>query len=116
MSATDLILAPFAESSGSGSLALAMACGKSILASDIEPHREILADTPGALALYPLARESALAEEIRSLHQSPARLEALSEGAREYAVNHSYARAAEETVAIYRSVLAESTPAGRSRV
>src|SRR5205085_11422018 len=105
MSATDLILAPFTESSGSGSLAFAMASGKPILASDIEPHREIVGDTTGALALYPLAQETALAEEIDSLHKSPSRLKALSEAAREYSAKHSYARTAEETVAVYRSIL-----------
>src|SRR5207302_454220 len=61
MSATDLVLAPFTETSGSGSLAMAFACGKPILASDIGPHKECLAETPGCLSLFRSGDASALA-------------------------------------------------------
>jgi glycosyltransferase involved in cell wall biosynthesis len=107
MSATDLVIAPFTESSGSGSLALAFACGKPILASDIEPHREINQISPHALTLFPAGNANALANAILDLQESAARLAMMAEGARRYAATYSYAYMAEETVKIYQSVLAE---------
>lgn len=108
MSATDLVVAPFTESSGSGSLALALACGKPILASDIPPHREIEADSPGALALFPSEDSEALSRSMEDLRQNSASLAGLAEGATRYAATHSYARAARETVEVYEEVLAEA--------
>jgi glycosyltransferase involved in cell wall biosynthesis len=105
MSATDLILAPFTESSGSGSLALAFACGKPILASRIPPHVEIAAKSEFALKTIPLLHPGGLALEVSSLKNHPDGLVCLAEGARRYAEAHSYRRMAEETVSIYRSVL-----------
>ncbi len=107
MSATDLVVAPFKVSSGSGSLALAFACGKPILASDIEPHREISSEEPGSLALYPSDPPVRLAAEIHSLLENPDRRNALAAGAMRYAESHSYEHAARQTVDIYNSVLGE---------
>jgi glycosyltransferase involved in cell wall biosynthesis len=105
MSATDLILAPFTESSGSGSLALAFACGKPILASRIPPHVEMAAESENALKTIPSLHPGALALEVSSLKNHPDRLAFFAEGSRRYAEAHSYRRMAEETVSIYRSVL-----------
>lgn len=106
LSATDLIIAPFSEVSGSGSLALAFATGRPILASDIPPHREILEDTPGAMLLYPAGNTGAFVETIRRLREDNATREMLAAGAKGYAEKHSYARMAEETVVVYRDILA----------
>jgi len=108
LSAADLVVAPFTESSGSGSLAWALACGKPILASDIGPHREIVAQVPGALAL---ARPSpdALAEAIGHIRADASLRTALAQGAAAYAVRHTYARAAEETVEVYQEVIREGS-------
>jgi len=108
MSATDLVIAPFTETSGSGSLALAFACGKPILASDIEPHREINRATSFAVSLFPPGDAGALAQAIDQLRESPATRAMMAEASRRYAEEHSYARMAEETVAVYRAVLAET--------
>ena len=108
MSATDLVLAPFVESSGSGSLAMAFACGKPILASDIAPHREIVQDTADAMQIVHGDSAAGLAAAIEWLRNAPDRLAALCSGETQYAARHSYARMAEETVALYRSVLAET--------
>lgn len=109
MSATDLILAPFTESSGSGSLALAFACGKPILASRIEPHLEIVhevgEDSGNALKTFRTLHPGSIAMEVSSLMKDADSLTALAAGAREYAASHSYRRMAEETVSIYRGVL-----------
>jgi glycosyltransferase involved in cell wall biosynthesis len=105
MSATDLILAPFTESSGSGSLALAFACGKPILASRIPPHVEIASESVHALKTIHTLHPGAVAFEVSSLKNHPDGLDSLAEGARRYAEAHTYRRMAEETVSIYRSVL-----------
>lgn len=104
MSATDIVLAPFAESSGSGSLAMAFACRKPILASDIAPHAEIVGDTPGALRLAPVADGAAMAAAAAALRDDSAARERLARGAAAYAERHSYDRVAAETAAVYRAV------------
>src|SRR5205823_4906363 len=78
MSATDLALAPFSETSGSGSLALALACARPILASDIPPHREIVDDAPNAIRLFRSEDAAALAEEIERMRTEPDELLRLS--------------------------------------
>jgi glycosyltransferase involved in cell wall biosynthesis len=105
MAATDLALAPFTESSGSGSLALAFSCGKPTLASDIGPHREIIADAPGAIKMFAAGDAGELARGITELMQDPHKTQRLAAGAAAYAAAHSYARMAEETVAVYREAL-----------
>jgi glycosyltransferase involved in cell wall biosynthesis len=105
MSATDLILAPFIESSGSGSLALAFACGKPILASRIGPNVEVLEESENGLKTFRTLHPGAVAMEVSSLMKDADSLAALAAGARGYAVAHAYRRMAEETVSIYRDVL-----------
>jgi glycosyltransferase involved in cell wall biosynthesis len=105
MSATDLVAAPFVESSGSGSLAMAFACGKPILASNIPPHREMAEETPGALSLFDGGDSAAFAAAVLEAQSDPDALAAMAAGAQRYARTHSYARMAVETVEVYRAVL-----------
>jgi glycosyltransferase involved in cell wall biosynthesis len=105
MSATDLVVAPFIESSGSGSLAMALACGKPILASDIAPHREMVQETPGAVSLCAGRDGEAFAAAIRKLQSEPDALAEMAAGAQRYARQHSYARMAAETMEVYRAAL-----------
>jgi glycosyltransferase involved in cell wall biosynthesis len=107
MSATDLVIAPFTDASGSGSLAMAFACGKPILASDIPPHREYLEETPGSVSLFPAGDSHALAQAIVKSEGDERLLQSLSDGARRYAEEHTYARMAQKTVEVYRAVLSE---------
>ena len=108
MAATDLILAPFSDSSGSGSLALAFACGMPILASDIEPHREILLDTPGSMRMFGRTEQD-LAREIVSLRNDPSEIEHLRQGAGAYAEAHSFRAVAEQTARLYDGVAQETS-------
>jgi glycosyltransferase involved in cell wall biosynthesis len=104
MAATDLVVAPFYESSGSGSLAMALACGKAIVASNIPPHEEIVFEEPDALLLVK-NDPGPLAHAITNLRQSEPDRVRLEGGAERYARNHTYVRMAEETVEVYREVL-----------
>jgi glycosyltransferase involved in cell wall biosynthesis len=99
MAATDLMLAPFQEVSGSASLALGQAYGRPILASDLPPLRE------SGAALFPAADAGALAAGVERLLALPDERERLAAAAREVAARHSYAALAERTAAIYGEVL-----------
>jgi glycosyltransferase involved in cell wall biosynthesis len=105
MAATDLALAPYLQSSGSGSLANLLAYGRAIVASDIAPHREIAAEPPAALALCRAGDAAALADAVQAIFTDEARREALRASALNYAARHSYVEMARETAKIYRMVL-----------
>ena len=104
--ASDLVLAPSLAESGSGSLALAFAHGRPIVASDIPAHGEIVADHPGSMGLFPSGSAADLAAEIAAVGSVPEARAALAEGSRCYAMAHSYAEVARQTVALYDTVLA----------
>jgi glycosyltransferase involved in cell wall biosynthesis len=108
MAATDLILAPFLHTSGSGSLAMAFSCAKPILASDIPPNMEYLEDTPDCIRVYPAAHSEKMADIIKTLAGDPSQRETLTSAAGEYARKHSYSSMAEETIALYRTLLSEA--------
>ena len=105
MAATDIAIAPFLRTSGSGSLANLFAYGRAVIASDIEPHRELLAEAPGVLSLVPPLNPEALAAEIVALARDDARREGLSRAALAYAARNSYVEMARETVRVYDEVM-----------
>lgn len=104
MAATDVALAPFLESSGSGSLANLLAYGRAILASDIEPHLEINSEAPACLKLFRSGEVGSLVKELTSmLEESGAEYQT---AALEYAARHSYLEMAKKTVEIYLNAIA----------
>jgi glycosyltransferase involved in cell wall biosynthesis len=105
MSAADVVLAPFKSSSGSGSLAYALACGKPIIASDIAPHRELIGETAGCLQLIPVDQPEALAKAVKYWAENPGNAASAASNALKYAQEHRYGQMAEEIVGIYKSVL-----------
>lgn len=105
MAATDLALAPFTSGSGSGSLAMALACGRPILASDAPGNLEIAQEMEGGMALFRAGDTADLAARLAELVHAPQRLHEMALASREYARSHTWAEAARNTVAIYRSVL-----------
>ena len=110
MAAADLALAPFDQSSGSGSLAYAFACGKPVLASAIAPHIEISKAVPGSLALFPAGDAAALADAVLQLMRSPRTLTRLAEGARRYASAFTYGTMAEATLGVYHRAIRNANP------
>lgn len=109
MAATDLVLAPFTSGSGSGSLAYAFACGKPVVASAIPANIEIQRRVPGSLALVPPNDPAELASAITRLQRDGRALTRLTEGSLRYAAQHTYARLAEQTVALYHRIAESST-------
>jgi glycosyltransferase involved in cell wall biosynthesis len=102
MAATDVAIAPFVQSSGSGSVANLLAYGRPVLASDIPPHQEIAREAPVCLELFPSGDAEALAAQLQALLADAGRRAALHAAALAYAERHSYVQMARETVAIYR--------------
>jgi glycosyltransferase involved in cell wall biosynthesis len=101
MAATDVALAPYVQSSGSGSLANLLAYGRAIVASDIPSHQAMVRESPPCLALFPSGNPEALATQALRLLTDDARRTALQSAALAYAERHSYAVMARETAAIY---------------
>jgi glycosyltransferase involved in cell wall biosynthesis len=97
--ATDLLLAPFHEVSGSASLALGQAYACPILAADLPSLRE------SGAALFPAGDAPALAAAVRQLLAHSEERERLAAVSRAHAARHSYHALAERTAAIYREVL-----------
>lgn len=104
MAATDVAIAPFLETSGSGSLANLLAYARPIVASDIAPHREITADSPACLALFESGNGQSLAASLRRLLEAAPFRTQLQSSAQSYADRHSYAQMAFETVKVYEVV------------
>lgn len=107
MAATDAGIAPYTQTSGSGSLANLLAYGRAVVASDIPPHREIADASPAPLRLFRAGNAQDLAHQLLVLRENPTERMALEQAARAYARSHSYARMAQETAAVYRRLLAE---------
>src|SRR5262249_31002899 len=103
MAATDVILAPFIESSGSGSLALSLACGKPIIASPIQPHLEMTSVLPGLFVLPETSDPNGYAGAIIKLRNNPDKMKSQSEKSLEYARTHSYGQMADDTLQVYKS-------------
>jgi len=98
-------LAPYTQSSGSGSLANLLAYGRAIVASDIPPHRALVRDFPDCLALFPSGQPEALAAQALTLLTDATQRAALQAAALAYAERHSYRAMARETAAIYQQAL-----------
>ena len=105
MAVADLAIAPFLESSGSASLAHLLAYRLPVLASDIPPHRELLAENPGSLSLFPVGNPTAMAEQIETLLDDVSLRGSLQEGAARFCAHHSFAHVARKTLEIYRRAL-----------
>ncbi len=106
MAATDIALAPYLQTSGSGSLANLLAYGRAIVASDVPPHIEISASTdPPCLHLVAAGNSNALARAVEGLLGDPHGMRMLQEAALRYAKAHPYLQMARNLVTLYRDVL-----------
>ncbi len=85
----DLVLVPFRETSGSGSLVQAFARGKPVLASDLPLNREIEERQKGALAFFQSENAKDCALKMRALLSDETALQRLRESGSSYAKNYS---------------------------
>ncbi len=105
MAAADVAIAPFVQSSGSGSLANLLAYGRAIVASDIAPHKTLARDFPGCLDLFATGNAAALAAHVLAVLEDAARRASLQQAALKYAERHSYQNMARETALVYGSLV-----------
>jgi glycosyltransferase involved in cell wall biosynthesis len=110
---TDLVMAPFRSTSGSGSLVQALARGAAVLASDLPLNREINDRVPGTLAFFASEDPLDCAQQIETLLADADRRRRLGQQARQYAATHSPASIARQHLDFYRRILAQESSAGR---
>jgi glycosyltransferase involved in cell wall biosynthesis len=103
---SDLIVAPFRETTGSGSLVQALARGSPVLASDLPLNREINERVPDTLAFFATEDPVDCARQIERLLADPDRRERLGRQALQYAATYSPANIARLHLDLYRRVLA----------
>jgi glycosyltransferase involved in cell wall biosynthesis len=106
------VLAPFRETSGSGSLALALAHHAPVLASDLPLNREIVDRVPESLALFSAGDPESLAWETRRIFESESKRRALEAGARRYAERYSPVETLRRHREFYADVLARFRSGG----
>jgi glycosyltransferase involved in cell wall biosynthesis len=99
----DIVIAPFRETNGSGSLATAFSYHSAILASDLPLNLEVAKRVPGCAAFFEAGSAKSLAREARALFANANKLQSLRAGARRYAEYHSL----EETLRLHREFYAK---------
>jgi glycosyltransferase involved in cell wall biosynthesis len=103
---SDLVVAPFRSTSGSGSLVQALARGAVVLASDLPLNREINDRVPGTLAFFASEDPLDCARQIESLLADADRRRHLGQQALQYAANNAPAVIARQHLDFYRRVIA----------
>ena len=103
---SDLVVAPFRMTTGSGSLVQALARGVPVLASDLPLNREINERLPDTLAFFASEDPVDCARQIERLLADPDRRELLGRQALQYAATYSPANIARLHLDLYRRVLA----------
>lgn len=114
MAATDVGIAPYLQTSGSGSLANLFAYGRAILASDIAPHREIAQENPVPMLLFRSGDVEEFANHLQRLRAKEELRVAMQQAALSYALQHSYQQMAKETTAVYQRLLSGTDYANRN--
>ena len=107
MAASDIVIAPHTQATGSYSVTVPMAHGKPIVASDQACFVEACARIP-CLRIVPTGDAAALRQALAELLQSPEERDRLSRAAAEYARTHSWEAAARRTVEVYQLALADA--------
>ena len=103
---SDLVVAPFRTTSGSGSLVQALARGAAVLASDLPLNREINDRVAETLAFFASEDPLDCARQIESLLADMDRRRHLGQQALRYAATYSPAVIAGEHLDFYRRVVA----------
>ncbi len=107
LTASEVVVAPFEKAFGSGSLSLALAAGKPIVASDIKPTKDLQRES-GGLLLFDRKNSGAFLTQVNRLLADRLLRESLAASAEKYAQGHSFQRISEAIVSLYREVLSYS--------
>jgi glycosyltransferase involved in cell wall biosynthesis len=104
MAASEIILVPHTEASGSYSVTVPLAYGKPILASDLDCFREIQQRSP-CMRLFRSGDREHFAACLNALLRNPVGQAELAERALDYAREHSWRHVAQRTVEVYEKAL-----------
>ena len=104
MAASDLLLVPHTQATGSYSVTFPLTHGKAILASDMDCFREIAARVD-CLDLFKAGDAAAYLTKLQSLLDDPARRDRLSANACRYAQRFSWPRVAALTRQVYEQAI-----------
>jgi glycosyltransferase involved in cell wall biosynthesis len=99
-----LVLVPFRETSGSGSIAQAFARGAAILASDLSLNREMNVRQPGSVATFRSEDAEDCALQIDRLLSNSEALKALHANAQAYAEKCSIDQTIQKHLQFYRGI------------
>lgn len=105
---SDIILAPFKTVAGSGTLSIAFALGRPVIASDLTPMQE-LSKSEKSMLLFAADDSEDLLAKIQQLLSNKQLSAEMSSAALRYAAKNSMQTIAEQTVALYEQVLMERT-------
>jgi glycosyltransferase involved in cell wall biosynthesis len=100
-----VILLPFRESTGSGSLVQAFARGKPVLASDLAVNREIVERVPGSLRFFQSENAKDCASQLKLLLEDASARRALSEQGLVYAERFSVPNSVRAHLDFYTELL-----------
>jgi len=100
MGATDIILAPFRDMPGSGSLSLGVAYNKPIIGSDIDQMKELQSRGIGA-DIFRINKVGDLRDKIVSLLNNTRKQSELEQLSRSYAHEYSYRKTATRFCELY---------------
>lgn len=98
------VLAPFYQTSGSGSLSIALSLGKAILATQL-PEMAELAEHSKAMELCNCEDSSDLAVKTNALIGNPKRIAKLAGEAKRYATAMSFHQVAAQTMNVYKKII-----------
>ncbi|HZO87669.1 MAG TPA: glycosyltransferase [Chthonomonadaceae bacterium] len=109
MEASEIVLVPHTQATGSYSVAIPLAHGRPILASDLDCFREIAARVD-CLELFRAGDVEDYRAKLQALLDNPARREQLAAGARKYAARYSWPRVAAQTRNVYQTAIQVYAP------
>jgi glycosyltransferase involved in cell wall biosynthesis len=106
LAATDVVLMPYTSATSSYALSLALANGCAVLASDLEPFREIQSEKK-CLALFKQNDPNDLAKTLNFFLKTAEAVKNMRQSALSWAREHGWEGVAKKTVALYERVLKE---------
>ena len=104
MAASDFVLVPHTQATGSYSVTVPLSHGKVILASDLDCFKEIW-ERVECLELFPAGNAAAYRDKLLALLNDPARQEKLAANALKYASRFAWPRVAAATRKIYETTI-----------
>jgi glycosyltransferase involved in cell wall biosynthesis len=105
MAASEVVLAPHTQATGSYSIMVPLSYGRPIVASDLDCFKEIQERVP-CMRLFRSGDAGHFAACLKGVLNNPVGRQEMSERALRYATENTWRRAAERTVAVYEKALA----------